>query len=112
MAKMFVKGTVINPSTKEENTTEDKGAIYKPALKLINKQSVTAPTTPQEQKIKPPLTGSSLKKELSINDEAAVAALAEQERSRKRAAEEKKKSNLELFKEELKRFFKFQKIFY
>jgi hypothetical protein len=38
-----------------------------------------------------------------ITDETVVAALAEQEKARKKA-EEKKKSNLELFKEELKRY--------
>ena len=110
---MFVKGAVINPSTQEEKATDEKGAIYKPALKLMNKPVVSssAPTTPQDQtKTKLPLlaaasSASSSKKD--INDEAAVAALAiaEQDRiNKKKAAEEKKKSNLELFKEELKRF--------
>ena len=43
-------------------------------------------------------------KEKDAADLAAVAALAEQERQRKKREENKKKSNLELFKEELKRF--------
>jgi hypothetical protein len=106
--KMFVKGAVINPSTQEEKIADEKGAIYKPALKLMNKPiASSAPTTPQDQtKTKPPtFSASSSKKD--INDEAAVAALAiaEQDRiNKKKAAEEKKKSNLELFKEELKRY--------
>jgi hypothetical protein len=65
-------------------------------------------------KTKPPLAAPALSTSLpkkDINDEAVVAALATAEQDRinkKKAAEEKKKSNFELFKEELKRFiFKF-----
>lgn len=65
----------------EDEAASEKGNLYTPALKMM-------------EKIK--------EKEKDPSDMAAVAALAEQERIRKRN-EDKRKSNLELFKEELKR---------
>jgi U2-associated protein SR140 len=88
MPKMFVKGSTINPSTKEEKPASDKGNLYEPALKLMNK--VMQQET-QQTKDTP-------------SDSAAFAALNEQERIvRKKIEDNKKKSNLELFKEELQR---------
>lgn len=83
MPKMFVKGATINPTTKEEKVAPDKGNIYTPALKLMAKTS-----SPKVEPKKDP------------SDAAAVAALTEQ----RKKANEKRKSNLELFKEELKRY--------
>lgn len=67
-------------SVQEEKIGFDKGNIYTPALKLASKMK-------QEVKKDP-------------SDLAAVAALSE---SRKKGTE-KRKSNLELFKEELKKY--------
>ena len=66
-----------------EKSTPDKGNLYTPALKLMAKTNPLAKLEP--------------KKDLS--DLAAVAALSEQ----RKKSTEKRKSNLELFKEELKR---------
>lgn len=79
MAKMFVKGSIIN--TKEEGV-QDKGSLYKPALKLVGK-TAASPAPP----------------EAPLN----VSAGSELQAKGKRQEKEKKKSNLELFKEELKR---------
>lgn len=67
-----------------DEAASEKGSVYTPALKLMEKVEK--------------------EKEKDAADLAAVAALAEQERQRKKREENKKKSNLELFKEELKRF--------
>ncbi len=76
----------------------DKGAFYEPALKLA-------------AKLNSPAVADKTKEQIS--DLAAVAALADQEKekaARKKFEENKKKSNLELFKEELKRFKQIQGI--
>ncbi len=80
---MFVKGAVINPNNKDEVTAlQDKGSVYKPALKLIGKIG-GSPVTAKPVELSP--------------------SAAETQRNLKKQAQEKKKSNLELFKEELKR---------
>lgn len=87
MAKMFVKGSIIN--TKDDNV-QDKGALYKPALKLVGK-TLGSGTTPSASPVAAAGGGESL---LNASSNPAQA---------KRQEKEKKKSNLELFKEELKR---------
>lgn len=82
MENLVKKKSFIFVSIKDEAANE-KGNLYTPALKLIEKAAKD--------------------KEKEAADALAVAALAEQERIRKRN-EEKRKSNLEIFKEELKRF--------
>ncbi len=81
---MFVKGAIINP--KDDASVQDKGSVYKPALKLIGKIAGSPAA------VKPA--------EPALN---SATALAETQRNLKKQAQEKKKSNLELFKEELKR---------
>ncbi len=89
----------------EEKTIPNKGALYKPALKLIGKTTSTPNTSPIVNKS---LIGS-VKKEPSMHTESTLnssinSALETEKTARvKKQAEEKKKSNLELFKEELKK---------
>ncbi|XP_020630780.1 U2 snRNP-associated SURP motif-containing protein-like [Orbicella faveolata] len=75
--KTFVRGNTINPETKEETASAQAGALYKPMAKLS--------ATVMEQKIKTELAPPKL------------------ELKKKAKEKEKKKSNLEIFKEELKR---------
>ncbi|XP_015749110.1 PREDICTED: U2 snRNP-associated SURP motif-containing protein-like [Acropora digitifera] len=77
--KTFVRGNTINPETKEETASKQAGALYKPMAKIQ--------TAVIEQKIK---TEFSQPKSMEIKKKAKE--------------KEKKKSNLELFKEELKRY--------
>ncbi|EDO34858.1 predicted protein, partial [Nematostella vectensis] len=74
--KTFVRGSTINPDTKEETISEDSGRLYKPMAKLSAS-----------------LIEEKLKAELSPKPDL----------KKKMKEKEKKKSNLELFKEELKR---------
>ena len=89
----------------EEKTIPNKGALYKPALKLIGKTMTTPNTSPIVNKS---LIGSA-KKEPGLHAESPLnssinSALETEKTARvKKQAEEKKKSNLELFKEELKK---------
>ncbi|KAJ7390317.1 U2 snRNP-associated SURP domain-containing protein [Desmophyllum pertusum] len=75
--KAFVRGNTINPETKEETASAQAGALYKPMATLS--------ATIMEQKIKTELVQPKLELKKKVKDK------------------EKKKSNLELFKEELKR---------
>lgn len=84
--KMFVKGSVINPLSKDEKATPDKGAIYKPALKLVGK------TTPTASPVATPPVKNPLAVKKDVADAAAVAALAEQDRIAKKKL--KKRENL------------------
>lgn len=86
---MFVKGSIINP--KDEKSLQDKGALYKPALKLISKSS-TPTSSPLIQRTQE-----------SVLNKSLCSAQSEIQTKLKKPEKEKKKSNLELFKEELKR---------
>jgi hypothetical protein len=92
MAKMFVKGAIING--KEELAADARGALYKPALKLAGKSFATPTSSPAAKVGESPLNASL---------GAASPQSEVQARARRHEKEKKKKSNLELFKEELKR---------
>ena len=94
MAKMFVKGAIING--KEELAADARGALYKPALKLAGKSFATPTSSPAAAA----KVGESL---LNASLGAASPQSEVQARARRHEKEKKKKSNLELFKEELKR---------
>jgi RNA recognition motif-containing protein len=94
-AKMFIKASVLNPLSKDE--TPEKGVMYKPALKLIGKSAGAGGSA----KSLTPSTLPKMSAKSKTADEMAVAAL-ESKHSESKAKVEKK-SNLELFKEELKR---------
>jgi hypothetical protein len=89
----------------EEKPIVDKGAIYKPALKLIGKTASSTPTASPSisksqtiiNKLSPP--------DSALNSSLNSALEKEKIAKAKKQADEKKKSNLELFKEELKRQF-------
>ena len=53
MAKMFVKGAVINPLSKDDKDTPDKGVLYKPALKLIGKSASAAASSVSKSLLAP-----------------------------------------------------------
>lgn len=76
----------------DEKQVQDKGSIYKPALKLIGKTPALTNSPVAKQLAEPTMLN------VSLNT-----AQAEIQTKAKKQAQEKKKSNLELFKEELKK---------
>ncbi|XP_062522101.1 U2 snRNP-associated SURP motif-containing protein-like [Corticium candelabrum] len=83
--KAFVRGSTINPDTKEETVTSAAGLLYEPAAKLHEVLSLNTKVLSSETNTASAETGFPLPKPKKIK------------------AKEKKKTNLELFKEELKR---------
>ena len=93
--KMFVKGDTINPSSNEEKS-QSSDKLYKPALKLLGKSGPSSTSTTVSTSIASSKTSNPFGDEPSGQQDI--------ERQPKKKVEEKKKSNLEMFKEELKRF--------
>lgn len=71
--KKFVKGAIINPGSKEEKLN-DAGSYYKPSAKFFQKFGKKDQESPNEKN-----------------------------KNTKKSIQEKRKSNLEIFKEELKK---------
>lgn len=82
--KLFVRGNVINPSSGQETSAQQSGKLYKPdKLQELERQKKPEPKWSEEKKAK----------SYSLNYT---------EKPPKKKGDVKKKSNLEMFKEELK----------
>ncbi|KAG7264560.1 hypothetical protein CRUP_019968 [Coryphaenoides rupestris] len=96
--KAFVRGGIANASKDEAAADEKKGRLYKPKSRFE-----TTPPPP------PPPPPSQAKSFLPLDTPPQFLALDKRHSLKKSSDKEKKKSNLELFKEELKHGWFFQK---
>ncbi|XP_077344357.1 U2 snRNP-associated SURP motif-containing protein isoform X5 [Lithobates pipiens] len=90
--KTFVRGGIVNATKDEHETDEKKGKLYKPSSRF----SEAKPQLPPIERPPPPVIPMEPKKPVRTNDDVLFIS------PLKKGEKEKKKSNLELFKEELK----------
>ncbi|KAM6911921.1 U2 snRNP-associated SURP motif-containing protein isoform 1-T1 [Lycodopsis pacificus] len=82
--KTFVRGGIVNATKEEEAAEVKKNKLYRPAGKFVPVSQHASPVSSADSK-----------KSVSLDSDVCI-------KTYKKKAEEKKKSNLELFKEELK----------